>query len=340
MIFRRFAVVCLVLVLVSSACTLPQTERTQRAVWATGTAQARSLTQPASLVDETAPAVSKATAAASTAEPVASPLPTKPPATGEDLLVQISNAGVLVVSTDPYYPPQSFLNEDGELDGFDVDVAREVARRLGVELELVTPDWDMITAGDWGGRWDLSIGSMTPTEERARVLWFTDAYYYTPASFAIHIDNTTIQTVDDLAGKTIGVGIATTYEAYLKGELQIMGGEIAYPPPADVKIWQYLTDAEAFLDVELGDGVRLDAVMSAQPTIKGGIEDNVPLRFLGEPAFYEPLVFALDQARGPSTEMLSRLNQIIADMHADGTLSALSEEWYGLDVTLLPSDLQ
>jgi polar amino acid transport system substrate-binding protein len=146
--------------------------------------------------------------------------------------------------------------------------------------------------------------------------------------------------VDDLAGKTVGLGIATTYEAYLKGELQIMGGEIAYPAPPDVKIWQYLTDAEAFLDMELGDGVRLDAVMSAQPTINGAMEDGVPLRFLGEPAFYEPLVFALDQSRGPSTEMLARLNQIIADMRADGTLSALSVKWYGLDVSLLPEDLQ
>jgi polar amino acid transport system substrate-binding protein len=341
---KKLVVACAVLLLAASACIMPQDEQARRAAWATNTAQAAlAATQAPDATQsagETAPSPTAPAAEASTAEPEASPLPTRPPAAGEELLEQVTNAGVLVVSADAYYPPQSFIDDNGELDGFDVEVAREVARRLGLELELVTPDWDMITAGNWGGRWDLSIGSMTPTEERAQVLWFSDAYYYTPASFAIHTDNTTIQTVDDLVGKTVGLGIATTYEAYLNGELQIMGGEIAYPPPREVKIWQYLTDAEAFLDMELGDGVRLDAVMSAQPTINGAIEEGVPLKFLGDPAFYEPLVFALDQARGPSNQMLARLNQVIADMRGDGTLSALSMKWYGLDLSLLPADLQ
>jgi polar amino acid transport system substrate-binding protein len=244
-------------------------------------------------------------------------------------------AGVLVVSTDPNYPPQSFVNDAGDMEGFDIDVAREVAERLGVELRFETPDWDMITAGRWAGRWDLSIGSMTPTEERAQLLWFSDAYYYTPASFAIHTDNTTIETVDDLAGKTVGLGIATTYEDYLNETLSIMGGEIAYDPPTDIRIWQYLTDAEALKDMELGDGVRLDAVMSAQPTIQDAINEGVPLRYLGTPAFYEPLVFALDKARAPSEGMLDRLNEIIAEMREDGTLTELSLKWYGLDLTTL-----
>jgi polar amino acid transport system substrate-binding protein len=230
------------------------------------------------------------------------------------------------------------LNDDGEMDGFDVDVAKEVARRLDVELEFATPDWDQITAGYWGGQWDLSIGSMTPTEDRSEVLWFSDAYYYTPASFAVHTDNTTIQTVDDLAGKTVGLGIATTYEAYLRGELSIMGGEIAYDPPANVKLWQYLTDGDALLDMELGDGLRLDAVMSAQPTIQDAMNEGVPLRYVGPPAFYEPLVFALDKAGGDAGEMLDRLNEIIAEMHEDGTLTELSLKWYGIDLTTLQQE--
>lgn len=266
-------------------------------------------------------------------EAIAAPPPTPLLPPGQDLLGAVLEAGVLVVSTDPNYPPQSFLDEAGELAGFDVDVAKEVAARLGVEVEFVTPDWDLITAGSWGGRWDISIGSMTPTEERAQLLWFTAPYYYTPASFAIHTSNTTIQAPGDLAGKTIGLGIATTYEAYLNGSLSIMGGETAYDPPPDIKIWPYVTDAEAFKDMELGDGVRLDAVMSAQPTIQDAINEGYPLKFLGTPAFYEPLVFALDRTRGPSDNMLEGLNEIIAAMREDGTLTGLSLEWYGIDVT-------
>ncbi|NOZ50564.1 MAG: transporter substrate-binding domain-containing protein, partial [Chloroflexi bacterium] len=77
------------------------------------------------------------------------------------MLDQVLESGKLVVSTDPNYAPQSFLNDAGELDGFDVNVAKEVAKRLGVKVEFVTPDWDMITGGNWSKRWDVSIGSMT-----------------------------------------------------------------------------------------------------------------------------------------------------------------------------------
>jgi len=269
--------------------------------------------------------------------PVATEVPTpKPTEPGvEDLLDIVMEAGKLVVSTDPNYAPQSFLNDDGELDGFDINVSQEVAKRLGVEVEFVTPDWDMITAGNWGGRWDVSIGSMTPTEPRSEVLWFTAPYYYTPASFAVHRDNTTIKTVADLAGKKIGLGAATTYLSYLEGTLEILGGEIMYDPPKDVEIVEWTTDSEAIQDLTLGENAREDAVMSAQPTIQEAINSGSPLVFVGTPAFYEPLAFALDKGRGPSDKMLTKLNEIIAAMHADGTLSDLSVKWYDIDITKL-----
>jgi peptide/nickel transport system substrate-binding protein len=256
-------------------------------------------------------------------------------AAGEDLLDQIVAAGKIVVSTDPNYAPQSFLNDAGELDGFDINVAQEVAARLGVELELLPVDWDLITSGNWAGRWDLSIGSMTPTEPRSEVLWFTDEYYYTPASIAVHTDNTDIQTVEDVSGKNLGLGAATTYLDWFNGTLAMLGGEVVYDPPSGVNIVEYSTDAEAIQDLALGDGVRLDAVMSAQPTIQNAIDEGLPLKYVGTPAFYEPLVFALDKARGPSDAMLAELNNILAAMHEDGTLTELSLKWYGVDITTI-----
>ncbi|HSR31756.1 MAG TPA: transporter substrate-binding domain-containing protein, partial [Anaerolineae bacterium] len=267
-------------------------------------------------------------------EPTAVPEePTQEPEVEKDLLEQVMEAGKLVVSTDPNYAPFSFLNDAGELDGFDINTAQEVAMRLGVEVEFVEPDWDMITGGNWGGRWDISIGSMTPTEQRSEVLWFTESYYFTPASFAVHKDNTTITSVDDLADKKLGLGTATTYESYLNRELAMMGGEIAYDPPAVGEIVAYSTDQEAIQDLALGDGVRLDAVMSAQPTIQTAIEEGVPLKYLGTPAFYEPLVFSLDKSRGISDQMVAKMNEILAEMHEDGTLTELSMKWYGVDIT-------
>jgi len=251
----------------------------------------------------------------------------------KDLLDEVMAAGKLRVSTDPNYAPQSFLNDKGELDGFDVEVAKEVAKRLGVQVEFVTPDWDLITAGNWGGRWDVSIGSMTITEDRQAVLWFTVPYYYTPAAFVVHKDNTSITTPEGFSGKTVGLGTETTYEAYLNGTLKIVGQTPAYAPPPGVKVKPYTTDAEAIQDLALGDGTRLDGVMSAAPTLQDAINKGVPLKFVGKPAFYEPLAFALDKSRGPSDKMVAKLNDILRAMHSDGTLTNLSMKWYDLDIT-------
>ncbi|MGH2765754.1 MAG: transporter substrate-binding domain-containing protein, partial [Actinomycetota bacterium] len=99
-----------------------------------------------------------------------------------DFLASIQERGTLRVATDPQYPPQSAFNEEtGEWEGFDIDVATEIAERMGVEIEFITPGWEQIIAGGWQDRWDLSVGSMTVTPERDEVLNFVTPYYYTPA---------------------------------------------------------------------------------------------------------------------------------------------------------------
>lgn len=118
------------------------------------------------------------------------------------------------------WPPQSFVNDKNELDGFDVDVAKEIAKRLGANIEFVTPEWSVITAGHWMDRWDMSVGSMTPTIARAEVLSFPGIYYYTPAAFAVHAESKATDK-DELNGKTIGVVAPSTFEQYLNGDLVI-----------------------------------------------------------------------------------------------------------------------
>jgi polar amino acid transport system substrate-binding protein len=115
-------------------------------------------------------------------------------ATG-DLLAQICEEGTITVSTDPKYPPQSSLDQKtGDYVGFDIDTATAIADRLGVDVAWETPGWNLITAGSWNGRWDMSVGSMTPTNDRQEVLDFTPPYYYTPAVVAVHEANTTSAT--------------------------------------------------------------------------------------------------------------------------------------------------
>jgi len=135
-------------------------------------------------------------------------------------LERVKSKGVLKVATSPNWPPQSFMNDNNEMDGFDVDVAKEVAKRLGVKVKFVTPDWSIITSGRWNGRWDLSVGSMTPTKKRAEVLDFPTIYHYSTNSFVVHKDSKAMK-MSDLEGKKIGVAAGSTGDLYMKRELVI-----------------------------------------------------------------------------------------------------------------------
>ena len=273
---------------------------------------------------------------------------TEPPAPAPKL-DEILARGTLLVSTDPAYPPQSMLVEGGvraevtkctadqhtasELTGFDIDVSVAIAEVLGVEACFVTPDWTLITAGNWANRWDISVGSMTITPERMVNLYFTQPYYTTPAAFFVYADNTSFTQPSDLAGSTIGACTGCTYDMYLAGTLQIPGETFEYVV-ANPMFMGYETDLNALQDLALGDGVRLDAVLTAQPTGVGAIADGLPLRQLGEPVYFEYLAAAVDINSTPDPiPFVEQITEVILGLHADGTLLELSQQYYGLDLT-------
>ena len=264
------------------------------------------------------------------AEPVGDTVCATSTTTG-DLLASICEAGEIKVATDPAYPPQSSFNvETGEYEGFDIDVATEIANRLGVELAWEEPKWNAIIAGNWQGRWDLSVGSMTVTEERAEVLHFTPAYYYTPASVAVPADSP-VAAVEDLSGTTIGVCAGCTYDFFLQGTLNIPGYTFTNPI-ASPTIKGYDTDSTAIQAVLSG---QADAVMSATPTLQAAIDKGREIKIVGDPLFYEPLSVAIDKSSElDPTSLVNEVSAIVEEMHADGTLSTFSQEWYGADLTI------
>ena len=273
--------------------------------------------------------------------------PTQKAAT--DKLAEILARGTIIISTDPAYPPQSQLVEGGqratttkctsdqhtssELTGFDIDVSVAIAAKLGVEACFVTPDWTLITGGNWANRWDLSIGSMTITPERMSKLYFTQPYYTTPAAFFIYNTNTTYTQPSDLSGKKIGACTGCTYDSYLAGTLQIPGETINLVVK-DAQFVGYETDLNALQDLALGDGIRLDAVLTAQPTGAGAIKDGMPLKQLGDPVYFEYLAGAIDKAATPDPIPLAKkVSEVIQGLNSDGTLLQLSQKYYGLDLT-------
>jgi polar amino acid transport system substrate-binding protein len=249
-----------------------------------------------------------------------------------DLLAEICEKGVLTVSTDPAYPPQSSLNEQtGEYEGFDIDVATEIAHRLGVDVAWEAPTWDVITAGSWNGRWDTTVGSMTPTNERQEVLYFTEPYNYTPAVVVVTADNDDVNDLTtDLDGKKVGSCSPCTYSDFLEKKLSIEGYTFDFIID-DAEISGYDTDTTALEDLVNG---RLDAVITSVTTAQGYIDAGNPVKIVGDPVFYEPLSVGFDKSSDPSSESLyEAVDQIVAEMHEDGTLTELSEKWYGLDLT-------
>jgi len=257
----------------------------------------------------------------------------------DDLLGEIRANGEIRVSTDPAYPPQSSLNEDtNEYEGFDIDVAAEIASRLGVDIAWETPSWDVLTAGGWNGRWDMSVGSMTPTNERQEVLDFTAPYYFTPAVVVVHADNTSVSDVStDLDGAKVGVCSACTYEEYLNKSLTISGFEFDFVID-DAVVNGYDTDTTALQDLALGDGTRLDAVITSATTAQGYIDAGNPVKIVGDPVFYEPLSVAFDiSSELDGATLVAAVDDIVAEMHEDGTLTELSKKWFnGLDLTIGP----
>lgn len=236
----------------------------------------------------------------------------------------------MVVATNASWPPQSYLDDSHQLVGFDIDVAREIGKRLGVEVRFETPDWATMTGGRWSGRYDVGVGSVTPTKARAQAIDFAGIYYYSPYVYVVHKDSTA-QTVADLNGKKIGVETATTSEDFINRVLEIDAPDL---PPIEYKLepGTVLTYADSMLpydDLRLGDGVRVDAIISPEQTAMNAIENGYPVRMLeGEYAFREPLVVIAEKG---DPEWTAKLGEIIAEMKADGTLAALTTQWYGKD---------
>ena len=272
-------------------------------------------------------------APAATSPAPAGPAAASPTGNPNDLLAKVKAAGTIRVGTDPNYAPQSFLKPDGTFEGFDIDTANEIGKRLGVTVKFETPDFSVVESGGWAGRFDISVGSVTITEKRKTVLDFTQPYYYTPAQMAA-VNGSGITNVDGFAGKTVCTGEATTYFQWLTGTLKLGDGSTGAPVPAGVKATTLKTDQDCAQSAKSG---RRDfqGWLSSSTTVDAAIKDGAPFAKVGQPVFFEPLAVAIDKQGPAHDELLKEIDRIIGEMHADGTLTNFSKKWYdGVDFTV------
>jgi polar amino acid transport system substrate-binding protein len=273
----------------------------------------------------------------------------------QDLLEAIKQRGYILVSTDPNYEPQSFLNTEGtrpsdtkcpadalttaEMQGFDVDVAKAIGDQLGVETCFATPDWEVITAGNWADKWDVSVGSMTITTARQQILDFSVPYYFTPAVIAVRADSG-ITDLAGLEGQSLCVGAATTYDQWLSGDRAGLGlpdSSIYADPPANVTVVPLSTDQECAQAIAAG---REDFVgyVTSGTVVDANIAAGFPVVKLGSPVYSEDLAAAFDKSSSLSTATLkAEVDQLFNAMHEDGRLSELSNKWFEADLTQSPT---
>lgn len=248
-----------------------------------------------------------------------------------EVLDRVLGKKTLTVATSANWHPASFMNDKGQLDGFDVEVAKGIAKYLGVEAQFVTPGWDIITSGHWEGRWDLSMGQMTPTAPRAKLFDFPAVYIYGNTVVVVHKDSKATKPAD-LDGKVMGVPAGSSEENYLKHTLEIYNA----PPvkyeftPGEVK--SYESGSGARDDLRLGDGVRLDGLLDEELAAKEAIKAGYPFKIIGGSLVSTPAVIAVLHE---DEEFSDKVAAAVKAMREDGSLSKLSIKWYGSDYTAL-----
>lgn len=212
------------------------------------------------------------------------------------------------------YPPFNFMDNDGNLTGFDIDIANALAEQLGVKAVPITTAWDGILGGLTSTRFDTIIGSMAITETRLEKVSFTNPYYYDGAQFFVPGDST-IENIEALKDGTVGVVTGTTFHDMLKEKENI----------AD--IMQFESDVDNFM--ALGQG-RMDGLVTGKFVgLQAPEKYDVDIKPAGTMLYAEEIGIAV---RKDDTVLLEKLNEALATIIENGTYEEISLKWFGVNI--------
>ncbi len=235
----------------------------------------------------------------------------------DDLLETIQERGTIIVGLEGDWAPWSYVDENDELTGYDVEVAKAIADKLGVEIQIVPGEWDGLFAGMDAGRYDMVINGVEVTEERADKYDFSTPYAYIRTALIVKGDNDSIKTFEDLKGKKTANSIASTYmnlaESY--------GATCYGVSTLDETLTMVL---QGRVDATLNAIVSFTDYMAQHP------DSNLKVVATTE----EASNVAIPMRKGDETASLREaVNKAIDELREDGTLSELSTRFFGEDIS-------
>ncbi len=234
-----------------------------------------------------------------------------------------AQAADLKVAIDPTYEPFTYKTADGKPTGFDVDIAEALCAQIKRKCVFVEQVWDSMIPGLQARKYDVIISSMSITEERKRVVDFTDKYYSTPSSVVVKA-GTAYSGPASLKGKKIGVLKGSTQEKYALGELK----------PAGVEVIPYEAQDQVYLDIKAG---RLDGTVADKVEVNGGFlrkDEGKGYAFVGpelreQKYFGDGIGVAL---RKGQTDLKNQLNGAIKAIRSNGTYDKIAKKYFDFDV--------
>lgn len=236
-----------------------------------------------------------------------------------DLLSEIQNRGYITVAMEGTWAPWTYHDEEGELVGFDVEVAAAVAEELGVEVRYEEGEWDGLLAGVESGRYDIMVNGVGYTEERAQAYDFSEPYCYNKTALIVRSDNDEISSLEDLEGKTTCNSANSTYQF------------IAEEYGATVLDVETL---DGTLEMVLAGPERADATLNAEASFLDYMKEHPDAELKIVDYYSELENVCIIVPKGESSDSLREaINGAIDKLREDGTLTELSNKYFGGDIT-------
>ena len=236
---------------------------------------------------------------------------------GMDHLARVQNAGKLVIAMEGQWAPWTYHDESGNLIGYDTEVGRAIAEKLGVQAEFVEGEWDGLFTGLDGGRYDCIINGVEITPEREEKYDFSTPYAYIKTALAVAEDNTDITSFEDLEGKLTSNSLGSTY------------ADLAVKYGADVQNVDTLSET---VDMVLSG--RVDATLNAEVSFYDYLAEHpdAPIKIVA--LTEDASEVSIPLVKGADNDTLrAAIDQAILELAVDGKLSELSEKYFGADIS-------